>query len=312
MSEQIDSGAVASEPIVSEEVSDAEGQAESTEPSEPPKGQLSTQNNNALKDMIRELELNVNGKKIKKKIDLSDEAALVREFQIAAANQNGMAKAAEYEKLFQQEMEKLRGDPLEYAAKILGIDAEDLAAQRLSRSLEERQKSPEQKASEERAKEVERLRQENDQFKRKAEEESLLRAQEREATNFQREMSEALEKYPSLPKNSKLVNDKIIDMMLWAIDRGASDVTVEKVLPYVEAELIAQLNAHMDALPEDVAEKYIGNRTSERLRNKRLDTMKKGTGITIPETTRTAEAIATAESAKKRTGNSRDYFRNLK
>ena len=206
-------------------------------------------------------------------------------------------------------METLKRDPLEYAAKILGLDVEELAAQRLSRAIEERQKSPEQRESEQRSQELEKIRQENEQLKKTAEESRFLQLQEKEATKFKSEMEEALNEFSSLPKNSKLVTDKIIDMMLWAMDQGYQEVRVRDVLPAVEAELIKTLNSHMDALPEDAIEKFIGKKNAERMRLKRISSAQKAPGLNLTQTTAQTESVKVENSKKV---GAKEFFKSLK
>ena len=296
-----------SEPILEENEVQEELQPEAIveDPTKP-----SVQNNNALKEMIKELELKVNGKTIKKKIDLSNEAELIKEFQIAEANRQGMSKAAEYERLFKEQMDKINGDPLEYAAKVLGIDVEELAAQRLTKAIEEKSKSPDQIRAEKEAKEIEEIRKENERLKKEFDESRFLQLQEKEAAKFKQEMETALSKYPSLPKNSKLVNDKIVDIMLWTMDQGIKDVSIESILPTVEAELTQELNNMMDSLPEDFIEKYVGKKNSERMRLKRISNAQKTTSLNVPQTTTQTEAKKAADPAKKTKAG--DFFRNLK
>ena len=53
-------------------------------------------------NMIRKYELKVNGKTIEKEIDLSDEAAVIEQLQLAAAGRGAMQNNAELERNFEE------------------------------------------------------------------------------------------------------------------------------------------------------------------------------------------------------------------
>ena len=90
-------------------------------------------------NMIREFELKVNGKTFSKKIDLSDEDALRKEFQVAAAGRQSMQELAEIKKLYTQEIERLKNDPFSVLEE-LGLDGDELAEMRLQQRIEEMKK----------------------------------------------------------------------------------------------------------------------------------------------------------------------------
>lgn len=265
-----------------------------------------------IKDMIRELELNVNGKMIKKKIDFNDIESLKREFQIAEANKSGMQKAAEYEKLYQQELKNMKDRPWEYLQK-LGFDPDKMSEERILQKIEQMKKSPDQVAREEKDAEAIKNREEADNYKKELEKERMLRSQEKEQALFFKEKEQALKEYKNLPDTPK-VNSKIIEVMVWAIDEmiksGVKDprVDVSDVLPVVEAELIKEYNELFEILPDESLEKYIGTKNTDRMRKKRLADMKESPTLKVTPT-----AKSTTPKIKELPKTSaRDFFRNLK
>lgn len=267
----------------------------------------------AIKEMIRELELNVNGKMVKKKIDFNDIESLKREFQIAEANKSGMQKAAEYEKLYDQELKNMKNDPWGYLQK-MGLDPDKMSEERILQKIEQMKKTPDQIAREERDAESKRHREEAERYKKELDEERLARSQEKEITSFMKEKTEALKEYKNLPDSPK-VQDKIVEEMIWVISElekaGIKNpkVNVSDVLPNVEARLIKEYNELLEAMPEESLEKYIGAKNTDRLRKKRLSDMKETPSLKVTQTSKTSNPAKLKEEPKTL---ARDFFRNLK
>lgn len=225
-----------------------------------------------VKNMIREFKLKVNGKEITKKIDLSDEAAIRRELQLAAAGQSAMQRSAELEKLYNQELERLKKDPWA-VLKDLDMDPDQLAEERLAQRIEELKKSPEQIEKERIENELKAARARLKEIEDQRKAEIFERMQEQEASKLEEEIDKALSSYKTLPKSRKTVT-RIADAMLWAMNNGFDDVQVSDVLPSVEDELKRELNEFLSEVPEDLFEAYVGQKNLERARKKRVSSMK--------------------------------------
>ena len=259
-----------------------------------------------IKEMIKEFELKVNGKTIKKKINLSDEQGLIREFQIAEANKNGMQRAAEIEKAYQVEMDRLKSNPFEYI-KALGMDPDELAEARIQQRLEEMKKSPEQLRQEQLQSELETARQELKKQKEESERVKFEKLQEQESSKLDGEITEALRSHKTLPKTKKTVS-RIADAMIWAIENGYPNVSVQDVLPAVEAEIKAELHDLMSEMPDEILESYLGKKTIERLRQKRLNSVTPTTLSSVKAVTKIPEKKEEEKSPVRM----KDFFRNLK
>lgn len=246
-----------------------------------------------VKELIKEFQLKVNGKTFNKSINLNDEEALKKELQMAAAGRQAMQEAAELKKLYSNEINRLKESPWE-VFKELGLDPDELAEMRIQQRIEEMKKSPEQIEREQLQKELEDARKQLEAEQKRAQEAEMARLQEQAAASLDEEISNALTAHPEIP-NSEYGVKKIADVMLWAIDQGWSDVTVEDVIPTVKAELKKDINRFMTELPEDFLESYIGQKNINRLREKRIKAAK-----TVENTANIKKTVAKEEKPKDR------------
>ena len=225
-----------------------------------------------IASMIREFELKVNGKTINKKIDLSDEEAVKRELQKAYAGQQAMQKSAELEKIYAQEIERLKADPFSVLEE-LGLNPDELAELRIQQRIEEMKKSPEELAREQMQRELEEARQKLREQEDRAKEAEFAKLQEEAARALDDEISTALDAHTTLAASPYIVK-KVADTMMWAMDNGFEDVTAGDVLDTVEAEVKKEISSMMSQLPEEVMEAYLGQKNIDRLRQKRIKAVK--------------------------------------
>lgn len=234
-----------------------------------------------IKNMIKEFELKVNGKTLRKKIDLSDEEAVKRELQRAYAGQLAMQEKAELENALRSRVNDWKNNPWKFFEEI-GLDADELAELRIAQRLEEMKKDPAELEREQRELELQRLRSE---LKAKEEREKQLeyeRMQEEAAMQLDLEISEALDAHPTLPATPRVIR-QIADTLAWAItpaNEGGGgfdpdEISVSDVLPTVEAEIRKEISSLMEALPDELIEQYIGNKGIEKLKKKTIDKIKK-------------------------------------
>lgn len=234
-----------------------------------------------LQNMIKEFELKVNGKTLKKRIDLSDEDAVKRELQKAYAGQLAMQEKAELENALKSRVNDWKNNPWQFFEEI-GLDADELAEIRLAQRLEEMKKDPAELEREQRELELQQLR---EQLKAKEEREKQLeyeRLQEEAAMQLDIEISEALDAHPSLPATPRVIR-QIADTLAWAItpqNEGGGgfdpdEIAVSDILPTVEAEIRKEISDLMASLPEEMIEQYIGNKGIERLKKKTIAKVKK-------------------------------------
>ncbi len=256
-----------------------------------------------IENMVREFEIKVNGKKKTIKVDLNNTEELIRKFQMAEAGQSAMQDKAELEKLVNQELMRAKSDPWEFL-KDLGLNPDDLAEQRVVDKIEQMKKSPEQVEREKIQQELKEARAKLEVVQKEKEDARLVQMQDKIAVEFDKELTDALQSDPELPKTRKTVA-RIADAMLWAMENGFQDAKVADVIPSVKAEIQNEMNEFMSDMSEDLMEKYIGKKNIERLRNQRLAKMKAAPKMDIKPVAKEVEAKEEDKVSMK------DYFRNL-
>lgn len=258
-------------------------------------------------DMIKEFKLKVNGKEITKTIDLSDEEAVRKQLQLAAAGQSSMQKAKELEKLYESELQRLKDDPSS-VLKEVGVDPEEYAERLLRAKVEQAKKSPEVLEREQMQAELEEARK---MLKERDEEAELIRTEKMYAEQekvIQDEIQEALDSHTSLPKTQKTVA-RIADALLWAGENGFPSASVNDVLPMVEAQIKEEVNSIIEDMPEELLDGYISKRASEKLRARRIKEARKSQTLTSVKST-AASTKNKEDAAPKKKMKAKDYFKN--
>jgi hypothetical protein len=270
-------------------------------------GEISKKEANKL---LREFKLKVDGKEITKTYDLSDEDFLRQQFILAETARSRMSETANIKKAFQSEMGRLKQDPWS-VMKDLGLDPDELAEMRIQQRIEEMKKSPEQLAQEKIQKELQEAREEARKLKEEKEQLEMSKLQEQAAVQLEDEIMGALDGHKTLPQSQYVVK-RIADSMLWAMNNGFGDVTAEDVVPLVEKELRDELNKFMDEMPEDLMEKYIGQRNIDRLRKRRVAASKANiSNINDIKPTNKSLIAEKAKEAPKQKIPARDFFRKV-
>ena len=221
------------------------------------------------KSMIRKLQLKIDGKVVEREIDLDDEETLKNELQLAAKAKSSMQKAAEQEKLFKEILGKGKADIGQFMKEVYGIDPDEWAAAHIERKIEHMKKSPEVLEKERIQAELQAAREEAKKLKEEKEMAEMSKLQQEAMVGLQEEIAKAISAHTKLP-NSKYVQKKMADAMLWAANNGFEDVTAEDVAQTVEAEMRQELNELYDQMPEEVLEAYVGKKNIDRLRKSRI------------------------------------------
>lgn len=265
--------------------------------------------NGASKKEVQKLmeifQLKVNGKTIEKEFDLSDKVAMQKELQMAAAGREAMQVKAEYEKALNTLVTRLKEDPLALAEE-LGLDADEMAAIRLQKKLDEAKKSPEQIEFEKMQKEIESYRKREQERELQLKDAESRKVQEEAIKELDEEIEQALNAYTSLPKGSPIVMDLIAKNLNWAMDNfdkfgfdKPEDVRVEHILPSVEKDLTKYMNKFFEDIPMDLYNKYLGNKASENMRQQRIKSAKKVNNISnVEKTTATQTAEKKVDGPK--------------
>jgi hypothetical protein len=260
-----------------------------------------------IQDMVKEFKLKVNGREITKKIDLSDEEAIRRELQLAAAGQSAMQQKRELEKLYEQEIARLRENPWE-TMRELGIDDLELAKSRLEQEVKEMEKSPEVRKAEQLERELQKAREELENTKKAQQEAEYQKMLNEAEVELETEIIEALDAHTTLPQTPETIM-RVAQAMDRAMEAGY-DVAAKDVIPSVIDGYKREFSGLMDALPEEMIEEYIGKKNLERVRKKRLSTIKPTSASDVKPTSKSIKAKEEDSKPKKKI-KYKDYFKNL-
>ena len=244
-----------------------------------------------------------------REFDLDDEGALdeIRKLvSMGGGAQKSMQESAELRKDVDSFMSDLQNNTASTLAE-MGIDVNDFAEAILNQQIEEMEKSPEQREKEATMSELEQLRKELDSERQSKEEADYQRQVEQYEIQLDREISEALDSDPSLPK-SDYVYKRVGEAMLWADDNGF-EVSAADVIPLVKDELQKEMSEFMDVLPVEFIENFIGGNAMEKLRKQRLSRMDKKDFDTVSSTKDTAINTDNAPVSNKKKINMKDFLR---
>lgn len=219
--------------------------------------------------MIKKFQLKVRGKTIEREVDLGDEDYIRQQLQLAEVSKLSMQEKAELEKRFEQILQNGKMDPMRFIQEAFGLDPDELAAMHIEKKIEHLKKSPEVLEKERIQAELQAAREEAKKLKEEKELAEMSKLQQEAMVGLQAEISKAISSHTKLP-DTKYVQKKMADAMLWAANNGFDDVSADDVAPLVEHEMREELNALYDLMPEDVLENYVGRKNIERLRKSKI------------------------------------------
>lgn len=246
-------------------------------PAEGEQGSEISAEQKALQEQINELEmeLKVNGKVIKEKVNLNDKVRLQKAFQMEKAAQEAMAKSAASQKqiaAMEAEMDQflqiLKNDPMKILSNpALGLKLEDMADKILAQKIEEASKSPEQL-------ELEKARAKLAEYEQKIKDEETARqTAEREKleadaeAHIQSEIMEAIDS-GSLPKSPYIIN-KMAQLASIAFDNGI-DVSMKDLAPIVNRMYKRDISEMLPKMSDEEVEELVSADRIKGIRNKRI------------------------------------------
>ena len=253
----------------------AEFDTESGIPTEIPSNEVLAVNPEQLQELIREMELKVNGKVIKEKVNLNDHARVQKAFQMEKAANDAFQKAAnsqkEIEKMNQemdQFLQMLKNDPMKILSNpALGLKLEDMADKILAQKIEEASKSPE-------TLELEKARAKLEEYEKRINEEKTAREtaerQKLEAdaeAHIQGEIMEAIDA-GTLPKSPYIIN-KMAQLASIAFDNGV-DISMKDLAPIVKKMYQRDMKEMMGGMKDDEIEELVSQDRIKAIRNARI------------------------------------------
>ena len=257
------------------------------------------------KALKKKFQLKVNNKVKDLELDLGNDEEIQKYLQKAMAADEKFQEAATLRKQVEQLVSELKKNPLAILKHPeLGIDVKALAQSVLNEEIEEMQLTPEQK----KIRDLENALKE----KEEREKEALKQKEELERARFEQEAMEKLDdditqalSKSNLPKSPYVVR-RMADTMLAAMEmtdeKGNplfTDVTAEQVLPFVEEQILGEINRLFESAPEDTFDKMmesvIGKKNLDKYRKAKVAKTK-----SAPKTTTAAQVKDTGASNKSK------------
>lgn len=217
-------------------------------------------------NLKKKLKIKVDGEESEVELDLADEEALKREIQKARAFDKRTKEWSGYRSQVEQAFELAKNDPEKFL-ELMGHDVDGLSEKRLSRKIEEMQKSPEQIEQEKMRQELEELRKAKKEAEEKAQQAALEKAKNEQAAQIESEISSAMDDAKSfLPKGDPEVYALVAQYMLMAINKGYHNVSAKDVIPLVEKRYRDQVSKLLGSSTDDLLESLV---SKERLNSYR-------------------------------------------
>lgn len=298
-----------------EELAEFESQSEvPTSPEESSEPKEAKTEAEKIQDAIEELELKVNGKVIKEKINWNDKESLKKQIQMAKAAQEAFQERSSYKKNLEQayeEQEKflelLKSNPLSILGnKDLGLNLEELAEKILQSKIEEEMKSPEQLELEKMKKELEELQAEKKRVEEEKTQAEMARLEKEAAIQLENEISEAIEK-GQLPK-SPYITQKVAFIASRFYDNGL-DVDMSEIIPIVNKMYINDMRDMLGKLPDEAVEDLVSQERVRAIRNKRIQAAKNSQKVAENKVTEISKEPVKKSQEKRM--NPREFFKTL-
>lgn len=257
---------------------------------------------------LKEYKLKVDGRERSVKLDLNDDAEVLKYLQKAEASDKRFQEAAEVRKAAMTFIDELKKNPRKVLSDPnIGVDLRKFAEDIMNEQIAEMEKSPEQREREKLQKELEQLKaqaKEKEDAWKKSEFERLQVEHERQ---LETEISAALD-VGGLPKTARTVKN-MAEMMMIALEHGI-DLSAKDIAPIIKTTTLSEFKEIVNSLADDQLEDFLGKEVIGRLRKrnvakaKAVDTASSVKSTGVSETKKASES---KEPMKKQT--IRDFLR---
>jgi len=221
--------------------------------------------------------LKVNGKDKDFEIDLSNDDEVRKYLQRAVASDEKFQEAAMTRKQMEYLVDQLRTNPLGVLQhEALGINVKELAQKVMEQELEDLSKSPEQKRIEELEKKLKGKEEREKTLEDEKRQEQMSRLEAQQSQALDDSISAAISN-TSLPKSPYTVK-RVVDTMINAIEMGYDGVTAEQVMPFVEEQIMAEIQRMFESSPDEVMEKLVSKKRLDGYRKARVSKSKEAAG----------------------------------
>jgi hypothetical protein len=225
-------------------------------------------------ELKKKFNLKVYGEEVEEELDWSDEEAVKRHLSKSKAFDKTAQENSQLKQQVGAFFEQFKKDPLSVMQE-MGMDVDEFVAARAQATLEEAEKTPEQKAQEEKDAKLAALEKELED--RKKNEEKLRVEQEKTKimTKIDTDIRTALDASDSILPKKPEVLQRIAAHMMYAMKNGRTDIEVKDVIPMVEKQYRQEYAALASSLSEDKLEEFIGSDNLDRVRKKKLASKQK-------------------------------------
>jgi hypothetical protein len=235
---------------------------------------------------LKQLKYKANGKEFTEELPFEIEENpeiveyLTKKLSLSQAAQAAMQESSNVKKQVKEFVDYLGKDTAKALAE-MGIDVKQLAANVIEDEIKKQQMTPEQKELEELRLAKKQMEEEKQRLKEEAEAAARTAAEQQAYAEIEKQISEAISK-TYLPKQPSTVK-RVAEYMRIANANGVN-VSAAEVMPFVEQDLKAELQAIMTQLGDDNIEDFIGKDVFKKVRKRNLDKAK------VPVTPATAKA----------------------
>lgn len=249
-----------------------------------------------IQKLIKEFELKVNGKTVKKSIDLSNEEEVRKELQKAHAFGDLSQTHSQMVKNLQSKIESWKKNP-DLMFQDLEMDPLDYAERRIQKEVEELKKSPEEKKYEEQQRKIMEYEEKERRYKEEQEQQRLEKENQAAYESLRGEIKEAFEGHPGL-KYTEKTERRVADMMARYSEKFP-DVTASQVIPLVEKEMKDELNEYLEGMPEEFLSKFLNQSVIEKISKKVAKPIQKPIAKKAPPSVTSSQVVSPSSQAVK-------------
>lgn len=228
----------------------------------------------AAQKLLNKLTLKVDGEEYEEELPfgIPDDPKAIeymkRQLQLSKMSHKRAQDYSAIQKDVMQFMNDLQKDPIKALSDPLfkdRIDLKKMAASIIEKEIEDSKKSPEQLELEKYKEELKAIKEQQEKDKEYREQSDRERLTEKYAEEYDVQLTQALETN-KIPKSPAAIK-KFADYMEIAV-RAGKDVSVNDLIPLIREELTNDFQEHLNNLPEDKLEEFIGKPILDKLRKK--------------------------------------------
>lgn len=228
----------------------------------------------AAQKLLNKLTLKVDGEEYEEELPfgIPDDPKAIeymrRQLQMSKMSHKRAQEKSAIEKDVMKFLSDLQADPIKALSDPLfrdRIDLKKMAASIIEKEIEDSKKSPEQLELEKYKEELKAIKEQQEREKTDREQSDRERLTEKYAEEYDLQLTQALETN-RIPKSPAAIK-KFADYMEIAV-RAGKDVSVNDLIPLIREELASDFNEHLNNLPEDQLEAFIGKPILDKLRKK--------------------------------------------